>query len=152
MNGRSPAPRSSRDDSGTILVLLLGFLAVLVLMVAVVVNVSSVILAKRAVVSAADGAAVSAAQSLDLPALYAGGLSEEGIPLDSGLAAQRVAEYEAGAAAGQPGLQLVLARIDGGTTVVVQGVREVQLPFGRLIGFEPVRVEAEARARAPLLP
>ena len=143
---------SVRDDSGTVLVLLLGFLAVLVLMVGVVVNVSSVILAKRALVSAADGAAVSAAQSLDLPALYAGGLSEQGIPLDSGLAAERVAQYEAGAAPGQPGLRLVLARIDGGTTVVVQGVREVQLPFGQLLGFRPVRVEAEARARAPVLP
>jgi uncharacterized membrane protein len=142
----------ARDDAGTVLVLLLGFVAVLVLMVAVVVNVSSVILAKRALVSAADGAAVSAAQALDLEALYAGGLSEEGIPLDSGLAAQRVAEYEAGATAGQPGLQLVLARIDDGTTVVVQGVREVQLPFGRMIGFEPVQVRAEARARAPVLP
>jgi len=140
------------DDSGTVLVLLLGFVAVLVLMVAVVVNVSSVILAKRALVSAADGAAVAAAQSLDLEALYAGGLSEEGIPLDSRLAAQRVAEYERGAAAGQPGLQLVLARIDGGTTVVVQGVRQVELPFGRVLGFRPVRVEAEAQARAPVLP
>jgi len=142
----------ARDDAGTVLVLLLGFVAVLVLMVAVVVNVSSVILAKRALVSAADGAAVSAAQSLDLEALYAGGLSEDAIPLDRGLAAQRVAEYEAGAAPGQPGLQLVLARVDDGTTVVVQGVRDVQLPFGRIIGFEPVRVRAEARARAPVLP
>jgi hypothetical protein len=141
-----------RDDSGTILVLLLGFVAVLLLMVAVVVNVSSVILAKRGLVSAADGAALSAAQSLDLEALYSGGLSEDGIPLDGGLAAQRVAEYEQVSAPGQPGLRLVLARIDDGTTVVVQGVREVELPFGRMLGFRPVRVEAEARARAPVLP
>jgi hypothetical protein len=46
----------------------------------------------------------------------------------------------------------VLARIDGGTTVVVRGVRDVELPFGRVLGFRPVRVEAEARARAPVLP
>jgi hypothetical protein len=142
----------ARDDSGTILVLLLGFTAVLLLMVAVVVNVSSVILAKRGVVSAADGAAVSAAQALDLDALYAGGLATGRIPLDAREAAGRIAAYQAGAQAGQPGLQLRLARIDGGTTVVVQGVRLVELPFGRLLGFQPVRVEAEARARAPVVP
>jgi len=141
-----------RDDSGTILVLLLGFVAVLLLMVAVVVNVSAVILAKRGVVSAADGAAVSAAQSLDLAALYAGGLADGRVPLDAGEAAGRVAAYEAGAQDGQPGLQLRLARIDAGTTVVVQGARTVELPFGRLLGFQPVRVEAEARARAPVSP
>jgi len=142
----------ARDDSGTILVLVLGFVAVLLLMVGVVVNVSVVILAKRGLVSTADGAAVAAAQSLDLAALYAGGLSEDGIPLDTGLAAQRVAEYEAVAAPAQPGLQLVLARIDDGNTVVVRGAREVSMPFGRLLGLQPVRVEAEAQARAPVLP
>lgn len=141
-----------RDDAGTILVLLLGFVAVLLLMVGVVVNVSAVILAKRGVASAADGAAVSAAQSLDLQALYAGGLSDGRVPLDAGEAAGRVAAYAADAQGGQPGLQLRLARIDAGTTVVVQGVRSVELPFGRLLGFEPVRVEAEARARAPVSP
>ena len=146
---RRPDPR---DDSGTILVLLLGFTAVLLLMVAVVVNVSAVILAKRGVVSAADGAAVSAAQALDLDALYAGGLASGRIPLDAREAAARIASYQSGAQAGQPGLQLRLARIDGGTTVVVQGARMVELPFGRLLGFRPVRVEAEARARAPVVP
>lgn len=140
------------EDEGTILVLLLGFVAVLALMVAVVVNVSSVILAKRGVVSATDGAAVSAAQSLDLDALYAGGLAGGRIPLNTAEAATRVAAYEADAQDGQPGLQLRLARIDGGTTVVVQGVRSVELPFGRLLGFAPVQVEAEARARAPVAP
>ena len=140
------------DDEGTILVLLLGFTAVLLLMVAVVVNVSSVILAKRGVVSAADGAAVSAAQALDLDALYARGLGDGRIPLDAREAAGRVADYQAAAQPGQPGLQLRLARIDEGTTVVVRGVRMVELPFGRLLGFRPVRVEAEARARAPVVP
>lgn len=146
---RRPDPR---DESGTILVLLLGFTAVLLLMVAVVVNVSSVILAKRGVVSAADGAAVSAAQALDLDALYAGGLATGRIPLDAQEAAGRIADYQAGAQSGQPGLQLRLARIDDGTTVVVRGIRMVELPFGRLLGFQPVQVEAEARARAPVVP
>ena len=140
------------DESGTVLVLLLGFTGVLLLMVAVVVNVSSVVLAKRGVVSAADGAAVSAAQALDLDALYARGLGSGRLPLDPREAAGRVADYQSRVQPGQPGLQLRLARIDDGTTVVVQGVRTVELPFGRLLGFRPVRVEAEARARAPVVP
>ena len=141
-----------QDDEGTILVLLLGFTAVLLLMVAVVVNVSAVILAKRGVVSAADGAAVSAAQALDLDALYGGGLASGRIPLDARDAAGRVAAYQAGAQAGQPGLQLRVARIEGGTTVVVRGSRVIELPFGQILGFRPVTVEAEARARAPVVP
>jgi hypothetical protein len=140
------------DDEGTVLVLLLGFTAVLMLLVAVVVNVSSVILAKRGLASATDGAAVSAAQSLDLDALYAAGLDTERIPLDRAQAATRVAAYEAQAAMGRPGLQLSVDVSADGTTAIVRGVRIVELPFGRILGFQPVRVEAEARARAPTRP
>lgn len=141
-----------RDDDGTILVLLLGFTAVLLLMVAVVVNVSSVILAKRALVSTADGAAVSAAQSLDLDALYERGLDSGRIPLDPVTARSRVAAYEAQAAGAQPGLELAVEVSADGSTAVVRGRRDVHLPFGRVLGFAPVRVEAEARARAPVRP
>jgi Flp pilus assembly protein TadG len=140
------------DDEGTVLVLLLGFTAVLMLLVAVVVNVSAVILAKRGLASATDGAAVSASQSLDLDALYAAGLDAERIPLSEAEAASRVAAYEAQAAAGQPGLQLSVDVSLDGTTAIVRGVRMVELPFGRILGFQPVRVEAEARARAPTRP
>lgn len=141
-----------RDDEGTILVLLLGFTAVLLLMLAVVVNVSSVILAKRGLAGAADGAAVSAAQSLDLQALYARGLRSGRIPLDRAQARVRVAAYEQQAAQGQPGLRLAVDISTDGTTAIVRGRREVRLPFGRLLGFQPVQVEAEARARAPSTP
>ena len=140
------------DDDGTILVLLLGFTAVLLLMVAVVVNVSSVILAKRGLVSAADGAAVSAAQALDLDAVYVRGLGSGRIPLDERVARVRVEAYEARVEQAQRGVDLTVDVSADGTTAVVRGVRMVELPFGRLLGFEPVRVEAEARARAPLAP
>ena len=149
MTARRPDPR---DDAGTVLVLVLGFFAVLLLMVAVVVNVSAVILAKRGVASAADGAAVSAAQSLDLEAFYARGLSSGFIPLEQGRARAVVATYEVQARAGQPGLELAVDISDDRTTAIVRGRRTVELPFGRLLGFRPVRVEAEARARAPTAP
>ncbi|MCW2679394.1 MAG: hypothetical protein JWM62_795 [Frankiales bacterium] len=139
------------EDSGTILLLVLGFTAVLLLMVAVVVNVSSVILAKRGVVSAADGAAVAAAQELDLSVLYARGLGVR-IPLDPGKVGPRVEQYEVQARQSQPGLDLDGQVSADGTTAIVRGVRMVDLPFGEILGFQPVRVEAEARAQAPTSP
>lgn len=139
-----------RDDDGTVLVLLLGLTAVLLLMVAVVVNVSSVILAKRALVSAADGAAVAAAQELDLDALYSRGLGAGRVPLDRRQVAVRVEQYEA--QVGPADVDLAGDVSADGTTAIVRGVRDVELPFGRVLGFRPVRVQAEARARAPTRP
>ena len=140
--------RRPLGDDGSVLLLVLGFAGILLVLVAVVVNVSAVVLAKRGVASAADGAAVSAAQSLDLDALYAGGLGAE-IPLSLGEATSRVAEYEVRARGEQPGLQLAL-RLDGPTAVVTAD-RTVVLPF-RLPGTSPVQVRSVARARAPVLP
>ena len=139
-----------RDDDGTILVLLLGFTAVLLLMVAVVVNVSSVILAKRSLVSTADGAAVAAAQELDLDALHARGLGSGRIPFSRDQVVARVEQYQR--QAGQDGADLAGDVSADGTTAIVRAVRMVELPFGRMLGFRPVRVEAEARARAPVAP
>lgn len=139
--------RRSAGDDGTILVLTLGFVAILLLMVGVVVNVSAVVLAKRGVASAADGAAVSAAQALDVGALYERGLGER-IPLSVADASTRVQAYAADARAGQPGLQLAL-RLEG-DTAVVEGVRVVRPPFP-VLGTGPVTVRAVARARAPVV-
>jgi len=140
--------RRPAGEDGTILVLTLGLVAILVVMVGVVVNVSSVVLAKRGVASAADGAAVSAAQALDLGALYDSGLGAQ-VPLSYPDAAARVQAYAVGARPGQPGLQLSLA-IEDGATAVVEGVRVVRPPFP-LLGTGDVTVRAVARARAPVV-
>jgi hypothetical protein len=140
--------RRPRDDDGTILLLVLGFTAVLLVAVALVVNVSAVILAKRGIAGAADGAAVSAAQALDADAFYTTGL-DGGIPLDPAEAAARVAAYRADAASGQPGL-LMSVQVDG-RTAVVRASRTLNLPLG-ILSTGPVTVEAVARARAPLSP
>lgn len=136
-----------RDDDGTVLLLTLGFAAVLLLAVGVVVNVSAVILAKRAVASAADGAAVSAVQSLDLPALYARGLPGA-VPLGAAEAAARVEAYRSDAAVTQPGL-LMRVRLEG-NEAVVEAVRTVRPPFP-VLGTGPVEVRSVARARASVV-
>ena len=137
-----------RRDDGSVLLLVIGFAGILLVLVAVVADVSAVVLAKRSVASAADGAAVSAAQALDLDAVYDEGLGEQ-LPLSTGDARARVAAYDAQTRGQQPGLRLVL-RIEG-RTAVVTGSRTVRLPF-RLPGTGPVRVSAVARSRAPVLP
>ncbi len=140
---------SGRRDDGTVLVLVIGFAFILVVMVAVVVNVSAVVLAKRGVASAADGAAVSAAQSLDVEALYRDGLREQ-LPLNLAEARGRVATYNTQAEAQQPGLALVV-RLDG-RTAVVTATRTVRLPFPVPGSTGSVLVESVARARAPAAP
>jgi Flp pilus assembly protein TadG len=140
--------RRVRGDDGTILVLTVGLAAVLLVVVGVVVDVSAVVLAKRGVASAADEAAVSAAQSLDTGALYRQGLGAA-VPLSSADAAARVDAYAADAAVSQPGLQLSV-RVEG-TTAVVTGTRRVRPPFP-VLGQGPVTVTAVARAQAPVRP
>ena len=137
-----------RRDDGSVLLLVIGFAGLLLTLVAVVADLSAVVLAKRGVASAADGAAVSAAQALDLDAVYDAGLGAV-LPLSPGDARARVAAYEGQARAQQPGLRLGL-RLEG-RTAVVTGSRTVRLPF-RLPGTGAVRVSAVARARAPVLP
>lgn len=73
--------RRSRDD-GSILVLSLGFIVICILALAVVVDASSVFLARRALQSQADAAALAGAQAIDLGAYYADGASPR-IRLDS---------------------------------------------------------------------
>lgn len=136
------------QDEGTVLVLVLGFTMVLMLMIGVVVNVSAAVLARRAVGSAADGAAIAAAQALDEQALYREGFTGQRIPLSQAGARQRVADYSRQVTVTQPGLRMSVT-VDG-TTATVVAAREVTLPFSRLVGLRPLLVQATARARAPV--
>lgn len=132
-------------DRGTVLMLVLGFGVLLVLMVGVVVDVSTVVLAKRAVAGAADGAAVSAAQSLDVEQLYREGPGAA-LPLRLDEARDRVDTYARQAAEQQPGLVLTV-RLEG-RTAVVTATRSLRLPFPVPGSTGSVRVEAVGRARA----
>jgi Flp pilus assembly protein TadG len=142
--------RLPRGDDGTILLLVLGFTAVLVLLVAMVVDVSAVILAKRGVASAADGAAVAAAQQLDQRAVYAKGITDA-IPLSPEAVDAVVATFGARAAEGQKGLRLTASVDATQTTATVVASRDVRLPFAGWLGIGAVTVTAIAHARAPLV-
>ena len=142
--------RRPQGDDGTILPLVLGFAALLLVLVAVVVDVSAVILAKRGAASAADGAAIAAAQQLDRDAVYANGLGDA-IPLSLDEVRQVVALYAARAAEGQHGLELVADLDPTQTTATVTARREIRLPFSGWLGVGSVTVTAVAHAKAPLV-
>jgi Flp pilus assembly protein TadG len=142
--------RRPQGDDGTILVLVLGFTALLLVLVAIVVDVSAVILAKRGAASAADGAAIAASQQLDETSVYANGLGEA-IPLSLDEVREIVAVYAARAAEGQQGLQMTAGLDAGQTTATVTATREVRLPFSGWLGVRSVTVTAVAHARAPLV-
>jgi Flp pilus assembly protein TadG len=142
--------RRPQGDDGTILLRVLGFNALLLVLVAIVVDVSAVILAQRGAASAADGAAIAAAQQLDQNAVYANGLGEA-IPVSLDDVQHVVAVYGARAAEGQRGLQLTAGLDATQTTATVTAQREVALPFGGWLGIGSVTVTAVAHARAPLV-
>lgn len=142
--------RTHRDDRGTVLLLTIGMSVVLLLLVAVVVDVSAVVLDKRALSNAADAAAVAAAQQADREALNAEGLRDR-LPLDEARVAAVVATYEADEGAAQAGIDLQ-ARVQDGTEAVVDAYRTVRLPFSGWLRLTSVRLHATGRARSPVVP
>jgi uncharacterized membrane protein len=142
--------RRPQGDDGTILLLVLGFAALLLVLVAIVADVSVAILAKRGAASAADGAAIAAAQQLDQEAVYANGL-DGAIPLSPDAVQSVVGTYNLRAAEAQKGLLLSADLDQTQTTATVVATRKVRLPFSGWLGIGEVTVTAVAHARAPLL-
>ncbi len=147
--GGRPVPRVTRlrGDDGSVMLLVLGFAVVLVALLGVVTDVSVLLLAKRGVASAADGAAVAGAQQLDREAFYSRGLGAA-VPLDSAAVASAVGAYERVV---EPRTALDSEVSGDGRTVRVRASRRVPLPFARYAGIGAVTVRAVASARAPVL-
>ena len=147
---RAAGPSPTRADDGSVLLLVVGLTAVLLIMVAVVVDVSAVVLAKRGLSSAVDGAAVAAAQQPDVAAIRAQGLGGQ-LSLDPAEVDDVVAVYQQDARDGQPGLVL-LAHVEAPDTAVVDGRRTVRLPFVGWLGIGQVVLASQGRARSPVVP
>ena len=133
------------------LLFLLGVVVLSALLVAVVVDTSTLFLARMQLMSAADGAAISAAQAVDQRVLYTQPASGA-LPLDPTLVDEAVTRYLA--VDGDRDVEVVSVTTDG-TTVRVAFRRQVQLPFVNLITFGtrgPVTVDADAAAESPFVP
>ncbi len=147
-----PLQRLRRDDSGQLLVLILGFAVVAGLLVTVVTNASRVFLYQRALSSAADGAALAAAQSVDTAAIYRGG-AEETLPLDPAAVDAAVTSYLADAGVGERLPDLAVATTTDGTTASVTLTARVDLAFLNAVSDQwssGVPLRATASATSPL--
>lgn len=142
------------DDEGTVLLLIIGLVAVVGLLVAVVTDVTALYLQRRDLVSAADGAALAGAQAVDEATIYTQGLPASGpLPLDE--AAARVAVHEYLSDAGLDGRSLAVRVETTSTTVSVSLSTTYDLPVANTatLGVTgSAQVSASATARTAILP
>jgi uncharacterized membrane protein len=144
-------PRRPRSDDGSMLILMLGLIVVCALLIAVVVDASTLFLARMQLMSAADGAALSGAQAVDERALYTQP-SSGFLPLDPVRVRQAVTQYLA--LDGDTDVEVLLVTTDG-TTVQVAFRRQVHLPFLDLVSLgrhDSATVTARAAAQSPFVP
>jgi hypothetical protein len=142
--------------------LVVGFVTIAALLIVAGVDASKVFLARRALSSAADSAALAASQAVDKAAIYAGNGGGCGglLPLDGSTAHQRAADA---VERDSVSLRQTFASLDDPQTQVSDGTVDVRLsgtidvPFGRVLALlvpgHPdgrVRIDATAHARSPL--
>nr|WP_242606564.1 pilus assembly protein TadG-related protein [Protofrankia symbiont of Coriaria ruscifolia] len=144
MRARRGVRAGRRQDDGTILVLTLGYVLVALMLAIVVTDVSTVYLARRSLASAADGAALAAAQSVDETAIYTSTGNLQRLPLAE--VAAIVAQYQSDA--DPSGRMTLTAQLLDPATVRVTGTRTVDLPVVTILGIGPVTVTASADAQS----
>jgi Flp pilus assembly protein TadG len=128
------------DEQGSVTVLIIGFTAIAMALIVVGIDVSKVVLAERALSSAADAAAVDAAQGVDTDRIYDGPdlRCGEALPLDpdraAAMAQESIAQRSPDLARAFRHLDPPVTTVEGRTvTVAMRG--EVEVPFGRILGF-----------------
>ena len=139
--GRSPAER------GSVLVLVAGLVAVAMLLVAVVTDVSTLFLDQRSLSATADGAASRAAQAVLAAGVYGQAPDAPALPVSTAAAVRAVEDYLGTRMADASPVRIVDVRSDGVTVTVVLAA-EAKLPFSRWVSADPSGVEITAQARA----
>ncbi|MGV1037525.1 MAG: pilus assembly protein TadG-related protein [Candidatus Nanopelagicales bacterium] len=143
--------RRLRDDSGSVLMLVMGLVPVLLLMVTVGTDLSVLFTLRRALAAEADAAAVAAAQAADLEALYTGS-GMRNLPLDCAQARRIVLHRVGGPRSdSRVGNSRLASMTCNSRRVSVRLRSTIKLPFASHLGIKPtVAVAADAAARAPL--
>jgi uncharacterized membrane protein len=117
----------SRGEQGQVTVLIIGFAAIVLLMIVVVTDISKVFLVRRDLDATADGAVLAAANGL--AAIYAQPGAGENAQLDLDQARRLAAEYLDSVAASNRFEGLDWSADVTGTTVTVRLTSTVDLPF-----------------------
>lgn len=141
-----------RDDDGSVLLLILGLVALLVVLVTVVTDVTVLFLARKDLLAAADGSALAGAQQVDAERLYTRGIDIGPLPLDPAAAEAAVHDHLADAGLGDrwPGMSVEV--VTTATTVTVRLGGRAQLPFvSHLVPSAADGVEVAAGASATTL-
>ena len=153
---------TTRAEDGSITVLVIGYVAIAAVLIAAGIDVSKVFLAQRALSSAADAAAVAAAEGVDTARIYDGPDLRCGVPLSlDPLVADTLAR--AHIADSSPDLDRAFTSIDQprttvtGSTVTVALRGRVRVPFGHLLSWLGIResdgsvvVTEQASATSPV--
>jgi hypothetical protein len=148
----------TRREDGSLTLLVIGFVAIAATLIVAATDASKVFLARRALASTADAAALAAAEAVDRSAVYSRGVGcGQLLPLDpqraQDLANNAVADNASDLAHVVSHLEAPGVAVDGGT-VSVSLSAEVNVPFGRVLalltGSERVHVDAVAHAQSPL--
>ena len=130
--------------------LVIGFAAILLVLVAVVVDASQAVLLRRTLASLADGAALTAAQSLAEEALYTSGAGEA-LPLDPAAARTAVTDYLRHSPASDiAGLRVAVSVDPTRVSVVLAAPAELPLVNVVTASADGTMVTARATATAPL--
>jgi uncharacterized membrane protein len=124
----SAARSGSTDERGQTTVLIIGFVIVIAMTVAVVVDASAAYLRRQALSSLADGAALAAADGLQGEQVYTAGLGERAV-VDPVAARGLVVDYLTSVGAGRRYPGLVHAVETDGDRVVVRVAAPLDLPI-----------------------
>ena len=116
-----------RDEQGQMTVLIIGFTAIILLMIVVVTDISKVFLVRRDLDATADGAVLAAANGL--AAIYAQPAAAGNAELDPDQARRLTADYLDQVAASNRFDGLDWSADVDGTTVTVRLTSSVDLPF-----------------------
>lgn len=136
--------RLSRDDSGSVLPLVIGAVVIVLTLVTVVTDVSALWLQRRALQATVDGAALAGAQAVDLPSVYAGGAHGD-LRLDPRGARTAVTRYVRAVPTTLRSLRVSSVTVTG-TTVTVRATALASPPFLSLLTGRGITVVAEATA------
>ncbi|CAB4333529.1 MAG: hypothetical protein F2839_02040 [Actinobacteria bacterium] len=135
-----------REDHGSVLVLGIGMAVLLVSVVTIAVNVTTIWISRTTLNAVADGAALAGAQAVSTDDIYRNGIGSR-LVLDPGLATKRVHQYLSSSPVRQqmPGLRLVKVEVIR-DRVVVHIAAHPNVPFGYF--FSSGEVLAQSRAIA----